>query len=375
MSKSLPVIETSALETLLSPSLVIFRDRLLANLDSMLMMAGHPSRLRPHCKTHKMEQIVRLWVEQGVTKHKAATISECEMLAAAGAKDILLAYNPVGPNIGRVIALAAKFPACQFSVTTDHEKPLQLLSAAAATGKVTIGVMLDVNVGMNRTGISPSDRAAVSLYVQASQLPGLRAAGFHIYDGHQRQMSLNERKVAVAAQWPAVLELRKKCEAAGSSVPALACGGTPTFPCYAEMDDPGIELCPGTCVLHDTGYGTSFPDLPFEPAAAVVTRVVSRPASDRMTLDIGNKAVAADPPKGARVFFPELPDAVQDSHNEEHMGLITPDAEQYQPGDVLFAIPMHICPTSALYDRVAIIENGQVAEYWDVTSRNRKITI
>ncbi len=375
MSRSLPVVETSALETLLSPALVIFRDRLLANLDSMLVMAGHPSRLRPHCKTHKMEQIVRLWVEHGVTKHKAATIAECEMLAAAGAKDVLLAYNPVGPNIGRVIALAAKFPTCQFSVTTDHEKPLQLLSAAAAKARVIIGVMLDVNVGMNRTGILPGDPVAVTLYVQASRLPGLRAAGFHVYDGHQKQMSLDERKAAVAVQWPAVLELRKKCEAAGAPVPALACGGTPTFPCYAKMDDPGIELCPGTCVLHDTGYETSFPDLPFEPAAAVVTRVVSRPASDRMTLDIGNKAVAADPPKGSRVFFPELPDAVQDSHNEEHMGLITPAAERYQPGDVLFAIPMHICPTSALYDRVAIIDKGLVADYWDVTSRNRKITI
>ena len=375
MSKSLPAIEMSALETLLSPSLVIFRDRLVANLDRMLVMAGHPSRLRPHCKTHKMEQIVRLWVEQGVTKHKAATIAECEMLAAAGATDVLLAYNPVGPNIGRVIALAVKFPACQFSVTADHEKPLQLLSATADKAKVTIGVMLDVNVGMNRTGIRPGDPAAFALYVQASQLPGLRAAGFHIYDGHQRQMSLDERKAAVAAEWPAVLELRKNCEAADAPVPALACGGTPTFPCYAEMDDPGIELCPGTCVLHDTGYGTSFPDLTFEPAAAVVTRVVSRPASDRMTLDIGNKAVAADPPKGARVFFPELPNAVQDSHNEEHMGLITPEAKRYQPGDVLFAIPMHICPTSALYDRVAIIDKGQVAEYWNVTSRNRKITV
>ena len=355
--------------------MVIFRDRLLANLDSMLVMAGHPSRLRPHCKTHKMEQIIRLWVEQGVTKHKAATIAECEMLAAAGATDVLLAYNPVGPNIGRVVALATKFPACRFSVTTDHEKPVQLLSAAAAKASVTIGVMLDVNVGMNRTGILPDDPAAVSLYVQVAQLPGLCAAGFHVYDGHQKQTSLNERKTAVAAQWSGVQELRRKCEAAAAPVPALACGGTPTFPCYPELDDLGIEFCPGTSVLHDSGYGTSFPDLPFEPAAAVVTRVVSRPASNRLTLDIGNKAVAADPPKGSRVFFPELPDAVQDSHNEEHMGLITPDADRYQPGDVLLAIPVHICPTSALYNRVAIIDKGQVTEYWDVTSRNRKITI
>ena len=375
MTQSLPAIESSALETLLSPSMVIFRDRLLANLDSMLVMAGHPNRLRPHCKTHKMEQIIRLWVEQGVTKHKAATIAECEMLAAAGATDVLLAYNPVGPNIGRVVALAAKFPACRFSVTTDHEKPVQLLSAAAAKARVTIGVMLDVNVGMNRTGILPDDPAAVSLYVQVAQLPGLRAAGFHVYDGHQKQTSLHERKTAGAAVWYSVLELRRKCEAAAAPVPALACGGTPTFPCYTELEAPGIEFCPGTSVLHDNGYGTSFPDLPFEPAAAVVTRVVSRPASNRLTLDIGNKAVAADPPKGSRVFFPELPDAVQDSHNEEHMGLITPDADRYQPGDVLLAIPVHICPTSALYNRVAIIDKGQVTEYWDVTSRNRKITI
>jgi D-serine deaminase-like pyridoxal phosphate-dependent protein len=375
MKQSLPAIESLTLDSLASPLMVIFRDRLLANLDSMLVMAGHPGRLRPHCKTHKMDQIIRLWVERGVTKHKAATVAECEMLAAAGATDVLLAYNPVGPNIQRVVSLAATFPGCRFSVTTDHEKPLQLLSAAAAKAKVTIGVMLDVNVGMNRTGICPDDPAAVPLYVQTSKLPGLRAAGFHIYDGHQRQTSLNERKAAVASQWTAILELQEQCQAAGASVPALACGGTPTFPCYAEMDDPGLELCPGTCVLHDSGYGNHFPDLPFEPAAAVITRVVSRPASDRMTLDIGNKAVAADPPKGSRVYFPDLPDAVQDSHNEEHMGLITADADHYEPGDVLLAIPMHICPTSALYDRVAIIDKGKIAEYWDVTSRNRKITI
>jgi D-serine deaminase-like pyridoxal phosphate-dependent protein len=375
MAQSLPVIESSTLEGLLSPSLVIFRDRLLANLDSMLVMAGHPSRLRPHCKTHKMEQIIRMWVEQGVTKHKAATIAECEMLAAAGATDVLLAYNPVGPNINRVTALAAKFPACRFSATFDHDKPLQMLSAAAAKANVTIGVMLDVNVGMNRTGVCPDDPAAVTLYVLASKLPGLRAAGFHVYDGHLKQSSLSERKAAVAAAWTGVQELRSKCEAAHASVPALACGGTPTFPCYAEMDDPAIELCPGTSVLYDSGYAAGFPDLPFEAAAAVVTRVVSRPAADRMTLDIGNKAVAADPPKGMRVFFPDLPDAVQEIHNEEHMGLLTPHAGKYQPGDVLLAIPTHICPTSALYNNVAIIEKGQVREYWDVTSRNRKITI
>lgn len=112
------------------------------------------------------------------------------------------------------------------------------------------------------------------------------------------------------------------------------------------MTDPSIELCPGTCVFHDAGYGMTFPDLPFEPAAWIVTRVVSRPASDRITLDVGNKAVAADPPKGARVFFPDLPNAVQDNHSEEHMVFVCTEASKYRHGDTLLAIPVHICPTS-----------------------------
>lgn len=375
MTFTVPTIDQAELDSLPSPQLVIFKDRLIANLDGMIRMAGGPDRLRPHCKTHKMSAIIRLWVERGVTRHKAATIAECEMLALSGATDVLFAYNPVGPNLDRIVRLAQMYPHCKFTVTADAEAPMKALSAAAVKGGVTIGVMLDVNTGMNRTGITPETSGIVELYKLTGTLPGLRSAGFHVYDGHQRQVSLDDRKAAVAADWPRVMDLKARCEAAGASVPNLACGGTPAFPCYAAMSDPAIELCPGTCVLHDSGYGMTFPDLPFEPAAWIVTRVVSRPAADRMTLDVGNKAVAADPPKGSRVFLPELPDAIQDAHNEEHMVLVTSSASKYQHGDVLMAIPVHICPTSALYDRVPVISNGRILESWEVTSRNRRITV
>ncbi len=375
MSLTLPTIRPEELAQLNSPAYVIFRDRLLNNLDSMLTVARSPERLRPHCKTHKMADIIRLWVQRGVVKHKAATIAESEMCAAAGATDVLLAYNPVGPNIQRLVTLAQTFPGCQFKCTCDHEVPLKALSAAAAAAGVTIGVMLDVNIGMDRTGITPETPAAPHLYHSIRSLPGLVQAGFQVYDGHQRQENRADRSTAVAAQWPRVLALKAAVESLGSAVPALACGGTPTFPCYAAMTDPGIETCPGTSVLSDSGYGLHFPDLPFAPAAALVTRVVSRPAPDRLTVDLGNKAVAADPPKGHRAFFPELPDAIQDIHSEEHMVLVTPLAQRYTPGDVLLAMPVHVCPTSALYDKVAIIDNGRVTEWWNVTSRNRKITI
>ena len=91
MTFTLPVISSSELSELRSPSMVIFKERLLSNMDGMLAMAKSPSRLRPHCKTHKMEQVIRLWIQRGVTKHKAATIAECEMLANAGATDVLFA--------------------------------------------------------------------------------------------------------------------------------------------------------------------------------------------------------------------------------------------------------------------------------------------
>src|SRR5262245_35559930 len=88
---------------ILSPGLVIFRDQVEKNLDEVIRVAGSPSRLRPHCKTHKMREICQMQLARGVTKHKCATIAEAEMLAEAGAKSIFLAYNPVGPNIRRVV--------------------------------------------------------------------------------------------------------------------------------------------------------------------------------------------------------------------------------------------------------------------------------
>lgn len=375
MAFQLPQISKSDLEQLPSPSMVVFLDRVHSNMDSMIRMAGSVDRLRPHCKTHKMEAIVRMLIEKGVHKHKAATIAEVEMLAEAGATDVLLAYNPVGPNIARVVQLAKRFPNCRLTVTADHAAPVAQLSAAAAQANVKVGVLLDVNVGQNRTGLDPDSPAAIELYRTISKAPGLKAAGFHVYDGHQRSQSLDERKLAVAREWERVQRLRKKLSEEGYAVPTLVCGGTPTFPVYAEMTDPAIELSPGTCIFHDAGYGSQFADLPFSPAAAVVTRVVSRPAPDRMTLDVGNKAIAADPPRGARVYFPEMPDSVQDIHNEEHLVLITELAARYQPGDALTGIPMHVCPTSALYDRVYVVENGAVVAEWTVTARNRRLTI
>jgi D-serine deaminase-like pyridoxal phosphate-dependent protein len=362
------------LARLLSPSLLLFRELLNQNIDSMIGIAGSPERLRPHCKTHKMAAVARIELSKGIRKHKCATFAEAEMLAEAGVKDVFLAYNPVGPNIERAVQFLQRFPDVTFSVTADHPHAVAALSQAMSASGQTIEVLLDVDIGFHRTGIEPG-AAAVSLYRQIANSPGLRPGGLQAYDGQHHQPSRSEREQAVEADWQTVRALRDRLVREGLPVPRIVVGGTPTFPIHAANRDPAIEIAPGTCVLHDAGYGESYPEMKFSPAAVLLTRVVSRPAADRLTLDLGTKAVASDPPVGRRLVIPELPDARQVVHNEEHLVLETPRASEFTPGDALMAIPRHICPTVALHRDVYVISEGRLVDRWPVTARDRFLSL
>ncbi len=359
---------------IITPALVVFRELLEDNLRRMIEIAQRPERLRPHCKTHKTREIARMELERGIIKHKCATFAEAEMLADVGIRDIFLAYNLVGPNIRRAVEFVTRYPDVTLCVTADHPRSIALLGEAMQASSQTIDVLLDIDVGQHRTGV-PVGPQAKELYRQIASTLGLRAGGFHVYDGHQHQESRDARREAVLTEFRKVQAFRNELVRDGLPVPRLVSGGTASFPIYAEIDDPTIELSPGTCVLNDIGYGERFPDLVFPPAAVMLTRVVSRPAPDRVTLDLGYKAVASDPPAGKRVFFPDLPDAVQVLQNEEHLVLQTARAEEFQPGDELIAIPRHVCPTCALHRQLFVIADGKLVDRWDVVSRDRWITI
>lgn len=360
-------------DQLLSPGLVVFRDLVEQNIRRAIEMAGGTERLRPHCKTHKMAAVAKIQLEHGLSKQKAATFAEAEMLADAGVNDIVLSYNMVGPNLSRTSAFVERYPDVAFSVTADHPEMVEQLGRTM-NGR-SVGVLLDIDPGRNRTGL-PVGREARELYLQIDRTDGLRAEGFHVYDGHQRHADPQERRAAVESEWQKILAFRDELLESGLEVPRIVCGGTPTFPVYAGLDDASIELSPGTFVFHDAGYGDAFCDLaPFTPAALILTRVISRPTANRITFDCGTKAVASDPPMGERVVLPELPDAVQVLQNEEHLVVETTAASDWKPGDWTLAIPRHVCPSVALHRSAAVVSNGQLVDEWEVTARDRRITI
>lgn len=358
------------LNQILSPALLFFREIVEKNLARMVEIAGSPQRLCPHVKTHKCPEIVKLALARGIRHHKCATLAEAVMLAEAGAPDVLIAYPLVGPNCDRLAQIARRFPATRFSVIADHPAAVEALSAVLAAAGVSVDVLVDLDVGQHRTGVPPAE-AAVALYEKIVRLPALRPGGLHAYDGHNQQPEPDERRRAVDAIVRDLDGLLDRLRKRQLPVPRIVVGGTPTFACWAAQHWPNLQCSPGTCVLHDANYSRKFPELGFIPAALVATRVVSRPGADRLTLDLGYKAICADPPAGQRCVFPDLPDARQVLHNEEHLVLETPLAERYRPGDVLLAIPAHVCPTCALHDFAWVVENGTISSRWPISARIR----
>lgn len=359
-----------------TPALVFYPEFIRRNVRRAVELVGDPARLRPHVKTHKTREITRLQIDRGIAKHKAATVAECEVLADAGAADVLLAYPVVGPTAGRFAVLARKYPGTTFAATIDHPISLAGLADAVSAAGRPLGFVLDLDVGQHRTGIPIGD-AAASLYERAARTPGLIPEGLHAYDGHNHQESPAEREAAARAALAPVLAFRAELERRGLPVPRIVAGGTPTFLAFAAVRDvPGLECSPGTHVLYDRGYASRFPDLTgFTPAAVLVTRVISRPTANRVTFDLGNKAVAADPPAAKRVHLLDVPEFTIVAHNEEHLVVEAPHADRFAPGDVAYALPWHVCPSVALHREALIAEGGRVVGRWPIAARDRALTV
>ena len=366
-------------DQLLTPCLLVYPDIIQSNIQAMIRMAGSVDNLRPHVKTHKTAEIVRMELAAGITKHKCATHYEAQMLAECGVPDVLIAYPQIGPSIRKLAELVANYPSTQFSTVVEDAGSAEQLDVYFTEQGLTLDVLVDIDNGMHRTGI-PAGEGAIALYRQLVLSRSLRAAGLHIYDGQNHTPARSERDQAVATLMQPITHMLTVLGEMGLKVPKLVCGGTPTFPVFADLVkgasatvlEAPIECSPGTCVLSDYNYGKNYPDLTgIQHAAVLLTRVISKQHPGFVTVDLGNKAVAADPPAGSRCHFLGLDDVHERKHNEEHLIIETAHAAHMHIGDVLYVLPAHICPTVSLHSHGQVVRGNQVVDAWKVTARDR----
>jgi len=356
----------AGIESLTSPSILIDADRVSRNIQMMLStVGGDTSRLRPHVKTHKMAEVTRMQVESGINKFKVATISEANMIAEHGGRDILLAYQPVGPNVLQYANLIRNYPNVSFATIVDHTDTLSKLANELERSGLSTRVLIDVDCGMHRTGIPLGD-ALQELRQAINSFQALEYAGLHVYDGHLHQPSAETRQSETEKIINAVREYDQKHPSS-----TITGGGSPTFNYWAKSTP--WECSPGTTLFWDLGYESAFPELPFEIAVTLLTRVISKPGKNRFCIDLGYKSLASEMPLSDRLCLIDMPEAEILSHSEEHMVISSTATSGLQIGQPLLAFPRHVCPTIALHESAAVIREGQItSERWSVTARNRQ---
>jgi len=353
-----------------TPALVLYPSIIARNIQHLIKLCGNVNQIRPHVKTHKCPQVVQLLLKAGITKFKCATIAEAEMLAAVGAADVLLAYQPVGPKVRRFISLMQKYPECIFSCLMDDELAATAISDAANAADIKIRCFIDLNVGMNRTCVTP-DEEARRLVIYSSKLSGINVIGLHAYDGHVIDQDVNIRNHKAEEAYKSVCNFNKEMIGIGFTSLHIVAGSTPTLSFYASR--PEVECCSGTFIYWDQHYSNSYPELPFEFAALVLTRVVSKPALNSFCLDLGYKAVSSESALNERVNLIDLQAREITSQSEEHLMITT--TNELQLGQVIYGVPYHIGRTCNLYEAAGVVEQQNVKRFWNNIARSRKLTI
>jgi D-serine deaminase-like pyridoxal phosphate-dependent protein len=254
----------------------------------------------------------------------------------------------------------------------DNLTSAEQTSEIALNHNLLMEVFIDLNVGMNRTGIKPG-KEAVQLYEDCGNLKGIKLLGFHAYDGHIREKDIKKRTIITEQSFAPVEVMRLELEKKGYEELKIIIGGSPTFPIYAKHKD--VECSPGTFIFWDKGYQDSLPEQQFLPAALTVSRVISLPDETKLCLDMGYKAIAAENDLNHRIYFLNAPDLKIVSQSEEHLVVEVPEGHSWKVGDLFYCLPIHICPTCALYENATIVEEGKVTDTWKIIARDRKIAI
>jgi D-serine deaminase-like pyridoxal phosphate-dependent protein len=355
-----------------SPALLVYPERVKQNIQTAISMVGDVNKLRPHVKTNKSPDAVKLMMHAGINKFKCATISEAEMLGMVKAGDVLLAYQPTGPKLKRFIELIKKYTATSFACLTDNMVIAKEQTAVFAAAGLQLRIYIDINVGMNRTGIAPG-KEVIKLMQFLCTCSSIKSTGLHVYDGHIRNPDFIAKQEEVNNCYKPVEQLLLDIKATGCPDPTIVVGGSPSFSVHSKRE--GVECSPGTFIYWDKSYAVNCPEQNFLPAAVLLTRVISLPAQGIVTTDLGHKSVAAENEISKRIFILNNHSLQPISQSEEHLVLENTGNHVYKAGDILYGLPNHVCPTVALYERVITIENENKTGEWLTIARDRKISI
>lgn len=350
------------LERLVSPALVIFLPKVRHNLATMMgLLGGDPNRWRPHLKTTKTPEIYAECLTAGLRQFKCATVREARcMLEVArsmhiGQIDVLMAYAYQGPSLAMASDLAKYFPGAKLSVLSETPEH-------AASVPPNLGVFVDVNPGMNRTGIPLAEQGKVlDVATKAKE----RFRGVHFYDGHIHHDTQHGRRAAAHALYRQLIDLVAALTTAVGSCPEAITSGTPTFQ-YA-LDFPEFsaeavgetpcrhEISPGTVIFHDAQYDELLEDLLLEPAALVLSRVISHPNRGIVTCDAGSKSIACEAGSPVAVALGQ-PGLQALSPSEEHLPFAVENIEPPDYGTPVLLVPRHVCPTVNLAESAVLID-------------------
>jgi D-serine deaminase-like pyridoxal phosphate-dependent protein len=365
-------------EVVLTPALIIYSDIVESNIrNTIRLLGGDTNRWRPHVKTAKLAMTMKLMMQQGVKQFKCATTLELLSLCECGAEDVLLAYTAVGPNAVRVREIASRHPKVAISALIENAEDLRAWKGSR------VGLFLDMNSGMDRTGMSLAGIEKVVRVIASIEECGIPFRGLHCYEGHLAGLELPERIRRAHAIYDQLLGLAEELKNRGIAVPELVTSGTPTFPCalqYPTWPSCGFlwRVSPGTVVYCDSSSLAQLPpDSGYSPAAVVLTRVISKPSANSITCDAGHKTLSVD--RGVpNCVVAGHPEAQPLGPSEEHLPInINMLAGGSVPalGEVLYLIPRHVCPTVNNFDHALIATEGRIVDIQRVTARGREVPL
>ena len=371
-----PSYTVSNLDDVMTPALVVYPEYIASNIERTLaLLGGDGDRWRVHIKTAKLGYTLLMLVERGVRNFKCATTLELLVACQSGAADVLVAYPVIGANARRVREIAEQFPQVRISVLAENPEQLQQWRGSR------LGIFIDINPGMNRTGIDEGHGAEVFDLAKAIGASGLEFRGVHYYDGQHREPDMRERTVAAHHGYARLIEIVSEIERIGIRVPEVITAGTPTLPSSLSFEgfrNAGFvhRVSPGTVVYCDASSLAQLPaEYGYRPAVLVLTRVVSHPRVGIVTCDGGHKSVSADSgvPTCVVMGHSELTPL---SPSEEHLPLqVQEGASSPAVGEALYLLPRHVCTTVNNFNDALLVRKGEIESVEKVTARGREMPL